>query len=171
MLYYTSIPSQNILWTSICNISFLYAEANVDRITGLWSLQQHTCQWVLRLDFELSMTGNTNYKQMLGLDTSIFIVTKINLLDKLHWLTTMIVARVEVQSSAKWSTKATLSKYIWWLSATNLIKSKEKNGIFSSRSLTFPQHPLNDTRVTILISVHNGTWQTWIKTLHISKKL
>lgn len=151
--------------------------SHVDRITGLWSLQQHTCQWVPRLDFELSMTGNTNYKQMLGLDTSIFTVTKINLLDKLHWLTSMIVARVEVQSSAKWSTKATLSKWntiiIWWLSATNLVKSKEKNGIFSSRSLTFPQNPLNDTRVTILItgSVHNGTWQTWIKTLHISKTL
>lgn len=86
--------------------------SHVDRITGLWSLQQHTCQWVLRLDFELSMTGNTNYKQMLGVDTSIFTVTKINLLvDKLHWLTTMTVARVEVQSSAKWSTKAILSKW------------------------------------------------------------
>ena len=100
--------------------------------------------------FRIEYDWKKNYKQMWGLDKckSTVTKTKTNCNEPLQqlwqWLEQKFQGFSKTEVQIIWLCQNGI--YVWSFFATNLIKSKEKNGIFSSRSFTFPQHPLNDKR-------------------------
>ena len=115
-------------------------KSHADRIKN-YGLMQFTATYLsmsTEARFRIEYDWKKNYKQMWGLDKCTSTITVTIIMARTE------VARVQQRLSSNYVMVS--KRNIWSFFATNLIKSKEKNGIFSSWSFTFPQPPLNGKR-------------------------